>query len=169
MNKPNNVPYSCNYQTVLFLKRAFLKSNNILCALQLNLSIKIRRFLLQILHAICVQCLMKPFNFQNLCLSNQILSSSPEVVTNMICLILFQYYSNVQILRPSNTKANRILFMCCCTLLMFPLILSDYIYPSIYVISSIMHHTMIHVKLLIILISNLYVLMYRKKYYRYLL
>jgi uncharacterized coiled-coil protein SlyX len=52
---------------------------------------------------------------KNICISKQILSSSPEVVMNMICLILFQYYSNVQILRLSNMKTNRILYMCCCT------------------------------------------------------
>ena len=113
------------------------------------------------------QCLIEPFNFQNICFINiQILSSSspssPEVVvTNMKCLILFQYYFNVQILRASIMKRHRILYMCCYCTAYVLLILSDYLFEILYYI-DIMRHTLIHLKLLVMTISDIYVHVYPK-------
>ena len=115
------------------------------------------------------QCLIEPFNFQNICFINiQILSSSPPsspevVVTNMKYLILYQYYFNVQILRASIMKRHRILYMCCCCTAYVLLILSDYLFEILYYI-DIVHLTVIHLKLLIMTISDICMYLFMKRY-----
>ena len=114
------------------------------------------------------QCLIEPFNFQNICFINiQILSSSPPsspevVVTNMKYLILYQYYFNVQILRASIMKRHRILYMCCYCTAYVLLILPDYLFELLYYINIMRAIRVIHLKLLVMTISDIYVLVYPK-------